>query len=455
MEVRSNLTTKEVGTARVIDDEARLAKNAAIAATQKATRAKRAGQLCRVYDLKVVDNKLSSRQREALKMVFVEAKWIRNAALGHEGGPLAYELGPTVTVLTRDRTPEERPFRFLGSQMKQSTLAQVRNDLKALGASKSKGRKVGRLGFCTEVASLDLKQHGNTYRFDASKPSRVKVQNIPGRLTVRGTGQFTADHEFANAKLVNRPDGYHLLVTTHVGKTSLAGLAATTDFQPGTRVGMDMGVKTHITLSDGTKIDALFGETDRLKRLQRKLSRQTKGSNGRALTLGKIRKEHQYITRRRDDCANKIVHELLSNERVFIQDENISSWKMRSGYIRGGKRIHGSVLGRVKAKLIDHDRVTVLSRHAATTATCICGRRTKTPVQIREFECRYCGHAADRDTHAALNMIRMSATPIPVERRESTRAETDAHREAVMNFGFINADRRSLKHEASGSLDPT
>ena len=447
------MATKEVGTAYRITDEARLAKNAAIAAAQKATRAKRANQICRVYDLKIVANKLSSHQREALKMVFVEAKWIRNAALSHPDGALAYTLGSTVTVLTKDRIPEERTLHFLGSQMKQSTLAQVHNDLKALAAAKAKGRTVGKLHFCSEVNSLDLKQYGNTYRFEEKKRNRLKVQNIPGLLTVRGLDQFTEDHEFANAKLVSLPDGYHLLVTTYVARTSPTALRSNS-FQPRTRVGMDMGVKTHITLSDGTKIDALFGETDRLKALQRKLARQTKRSNGYARTIGLIHKEHQKITRRRDDCANKVVHELLSNERVFIQDENISSWKMRSGYIRGGRRIHGSVLGRVKAKLIDHDRVTVLPRHAATTATCTCGRKTKTPLSERTFTCRFCGYTADRDLHASENMIRMGAV-IPVGHRESTRAETDTPREARMNFGFIRADRRSLKHEASRASDST
>lgn len=243
------------------------------------------------------------------------------------------------------------------------------------------------------------------------------------------------------------------MATTYIAKSSDTALRSNT-FQPGTRVGMDMGVKTHLTLSDGTKIDALFGETGRLKSLQRKLSRQTKRSNGYARTIGLIRREHQKITRRREDCANKIVHELLGNERVFMQDENISSWKMRSGYIRGGRRIHGSVLGRVKAKLVDHDRVTVLPRHAATTATCVCGRKTKHTVDKRVFTCRFCGYAADRDIHAAENMIRMGES-IPVERRESTRAETDTHREAGMDFEFLRADRRSLKHEAWGSSDPT
>lgn len=454
--MRSNVTTKL--SARPRENEARLAKNKAIGAAGKATRARRASQLCRVYDLKITANRLNRAQAQALFMVFVEAKWIYNAALAHPDGVAGYVPGATATVLNKAREPEVRAIRFLGSQMKQSVIAGMRSSIKALAAAKKKGRKVGALGFTRQVRSLDLKQYGMTYRFDATRPGLVKVQNIPGWLHVKGVGQLTGDHEMANAKLVHRADGYHLLVTVFIDKTSPAAVKAATDFQPGTLLGVDMGVKTHLSLSDGTSINALFGETGRLKTLQRKLARQTKGSNGYAKTRSLIQREYEKIERRKDDCANKVVHELLRNERVFIQDENISSWKMRSGYIRGGRRIHASILGRVKAKLITHDRVTVLPRNVATTATFVCGMKTRHTLDKRTFECHHCGYMDDRDTHAAKNMIRLGTTmnrPLPADRRESTRVETYTTREAAMNFNFINASPRSLKHEASSPSSPT
>ncbi len=57
-----------------MDNAARDAKNARIAGARAATFLKRKGQVCRVYTVKIQENKLSSRQKEELKMMFVEAK---------------------------------------------------------------------------------------------------------------------------------------------------------------------------------------------------------------------------------------------------------------------------------------------------------------------------------------------------------------------------------------------
>jgi hypothetical protein len=42
--------------------------------TGRATRARRAGMTCKVFELKVQMNKLAKKQEECLKMQFVEAK---------------------------------------------------------------------------------------------------------------------------------------------------------------------------------------------------------------------------------------------------------------------------------------------------------------------------------------------------------------------------------------------
>ena len=40
------------------------------------TREKRKSQICRVFTVKIQQNRLSKKQREELKMLFVEAKWV-------------------------------------------------------------------------------------------------------------------------------------------------------------------------------------------------------------------------------------------------------------------------------------------------------------------------------------------------------------------------------------------
>ena len=56
-------------------------KNMKIANTMKATREKRVSQVCRVFQCKIQRNKLTARQKEELKMLFVEGKWCYNAIL--------------------------------------------------------------------------------------------------------------------------------------------------------------------------------------------------------------------------------------------------------------------------------------------------------------------------------------------------------------------------------------
>lgn len=409
------MTTVHVDTTLATKEAARLEKNARIKATMKETRQRRATQTCRVFDLKIITNNLSNKQKEALERVFLEAKWLRNDCLAN--GIDTYTPSGSVTVKTPSSV-EQRPYKVLGSQMKQSVIQQLKNDRKGLAAKKKNGCKVGKLGFVTHVDSIDLKQYGTTYRFTNSQRTRIRVQNIPKPMRVRGTQQIPDNVEFANAKLVHKPDGYHILITTYLDSDH-PYLHNQEEYAPGSMVGIDMGLKTALTYSDGTKQDVFVGETDRLKRLQKKLSRQHNGSNNRHKTILKIRREYQKIVNARNDIANKTVHNILRNEVVFMQDENLVGWKNKDGHVRGGKVVQNSVLGRVKAKLVQHPRVVVLPRTTPTTQSCpCCGKCTKHPPAKRIYTCQYCGCTADRDVHAARNMIRFGAQLLsPMERR--------------------------------------
>lgn len=409
------MTTKYVLSSKNLSDNARLAKNASIKASMKATQERRKKQTCRVFDFKIQSNKLSIKQKEALTRIFLEAKWLRNDCLAH--GIDGYEIGATVEVKTPQGI-EEREFQYLGSQMKQSVVQQLKNDRLGLARRKKNGGKIGRLKFVSEVNSVNLKQYGNTYRFLNDKRTRMKVQNVPNRLCVRGIKQIPKGAEFANAKLVQRADGYHVLVTTFLDNEH-AYLKKQNEHEKGTVIGIDMGLKTSLTYSDRTKVNVRVGESDRLKRLQKKLARQTRGSNNYHKTLVKIRREYQKMTNLRNDHANKVVRDILRNEYVFIQDENISGWRRKNGCVRGSRTVQQNILGRVKARLKDNERVYVLPRHIATTQHCPeCGFNTKHTPDLREFECSNCGYTADRDVNAACNMVRLGIDHFsPMEHR--------------------------------------
>ena len=392
------MSVQLVGSPRALSDDVRKSKNEKISASFKATKERRKKQTPSVVDLKIISNKLSTTQREALERLFVEAKWVYNDIVGSEDA-FSYQVPKKTVAVHTPEGIEQREFRFLGAQMKQSIVSGARSSIKTLASLKKQGKKVGKLRFKSEYTSINLKQAGTTYKIRGSK---ARIQNIPGWVRVRGVSQLEGT-ELANAKLVHRPDGFHLLVTTYRFTDEIPS-----QIKYEGAVGVDFGVKTSFTLSTGEKFDIAVGETERLKRLQRKLARQEKGSNNYMKTQDKISREYQHITNRRDDIANKLSREILGYEQVFIQDENIAGWRSKRGFARGGRKIQRSVLGRVKARLSSNPRVTVLDKHVATTATCVCGVKTKHTPDKRTFVCPSCGYSDDRDIHAAKNMIRLS-----------------------------------------------
>lgn len=410
------MSVQLVGSPRVLDDGVRKAKNEQIAESFKATKERRKRQTPRVVDLKIVTNKLTANQREALERLFIEAKWVYNDAIGSDD-IFAYQVPKKTVAVHTPEGVEQREFKVLGSQMKQSIVAGARSSIKTLASLKKQGKKVGSLKFKSEYTSINLKQAGTTYKIRGSK---ARVQNVPGWVRVRGVSQLEGT-ELANAKLVRRPDGFHLLVTSYRFTDEIPS-----QIKHEGVVGVDFGVKTSFTLSTGEKFDIAVGETEHLKRLQRKLARQQQGSNNYKKTQDKISREYQHITNRRDDIANKLSHEILGYEQVFMQDENIAGWRSKRGYIRGGRKIQRSVLGRVKARLMANPRVTVLGKHVATTATCICGVRMKHTPDKRVFVCDSCGYKDDRDIHAAKNMVRLSGVDnleLSTDRTELTPVE--------------------------------
>ena len=389
-------------------------KNARIKASLAATKAKRASQCCHVRMLKIQANKLSRDQREALHLVFVEAKWLTNALIAwlQAGNKLDdySTTAKTVVHRTKDKVEVESEFQHLGSQVRQSVVAGLKTNLKALAVLKSKGRKVGALGFRKECRQLELKQNGVTY---ALKGSRLKVQGIPGWLRVNGAEQLR-DFELANAKLLSTARGYYLAVTCYRDK----------ELEPKPvrdEVGVDFGLETAITLSDGRKFKAKIRESDRLKGLQQRLSRQHRRSKGWFRTKDLLRVEYEKLESRRNDAANKIVHEVKQYRYVYMQDEMIKSW--HAG--RYSRSVQISVLGRVKAKL-KPIATYVLPASVPTTQACYeCGCLHEMPVEQRVYTCD-CGlPPEDRDVHSAKSMIVFSKQlmQIPVERRESKRGD--------------------------------
>ena len=379
-------------------NDERLAKNNRIREQGRLTREKRKRQICRVYCVKIDISHLNEAQKLHLKMIFVEAKWLYNDALtflnGHEINGYDTKI-QTVHGLDKDRQPVAHKLEYISSQMRQSVIQGLKNNMKGLASLREHNRPTGKLRYKSEYTSINLQQYQVTYRFYDER--HIGIQGFKERIRIKGANQFwnIPDIEFANAKLLNLPDGYYLAITTYQNKGG-----EKRKYKP--EVGIDMGIKTTITTSDGKKYKVLVEESERIKKCQRLIARRKKGSSNRYKARKLLCREYQKLEDRKLDAANKIVHELLDHERVYMQDENLKAW--HKGLF--GRTVQHSVLGLVKRKLMMSERFTVLPAKEPTTKYCPqCGKLNRDiTLSDRVYECS-CGYHEDRDIHAARNMI--------------------------------------------------
>ena len=382
----------------MLSKEQILERNKLIGENGRNTRMKRAKQICKTFRFKIDYNNLNQQQKEHIKMLFVEAKWIYNYLISkNDIYSFNYKDLNQVTHKDKNRNDIVSDIQYVRSSVKQELISQIINQIKGLSKLKKKGHKVGKLKFKSEFNSIKLKQYNVTHSLRGNK---FKIQGIKDLIRVRGIEQLTKykNIDYTTANLLYDGINYYIALTCFINKYN------TEKQYKNDIVGIDMGVSTSLTLSDGTKYDISIGESDRLKKLQTKLVSKQKGSNNRYKLIRKIRKEYIHINNKKNDISNKIVHSILNDNKIIvIQDEQISKWKQDG---LSGSKIQHSILGRIKHKLMYSDRVKMLDKWFPTTKYCVkCGSKIELELKNRIFECPKCKTKEDRDIHAANNMI--------------------------------------------------
>ncbi|MEU9160119.1 RNA-guided endonuclease TnpB family protein [Streptomyces sp. NPDC048424] len=180
----------------------------------------------------------------------------------------------------------------------------------------------------------------------------------------------------------------------------------------GTEVGIDLGLTVFAVLSDGTKISSprfLRRAERKLRRLQRDLSRKTKGSNNRAKVRIKVARQHARVTDRRRDWHHKASTRIIrDNQTVYVEDLAVHA----IGRTRLSKSVYdagwGTFVRMLEYKAAKHGRyLAKIGRFEPTSQTCsTCGHRDgPKPLHVREWTCAACGTVHDRDENAAINTL--------------------------------------------------
>ena len=397
-----------------------MTKNEQIKQTLKETHERRKTQIIKVFELKVNCHHTSKETFKKLNDMFKQAKWVINDVIGSKENIFKYDYKEHRKVINfdKDKNKVEREI-TLPTVIHQSLVKLIQTDICNLSKAKKKGIQVGALKFRSEVNRIPL-------RNDAIKIKSSKIISIPyfKNLIVYGLEQFIniPNFEVANANLIRKASGFYIKVTVFIPKSNFNRK------ETNKSVGLDFGIKTAITTSDGEKFDCNKQETDKLKFLQKQLHKKLKGSKRYYKLLNQIRKEYEHISNQKKDVANKIVaHLLKENDVIYFQDEQISKWKKKK--IRKqeskqkksakkcgfsfGRQVQSSCLGRVKSKLNmleKSGRSYKISKWIPTTKFCpkCCTLNTLT-LKDRIYVCD-CGYSCDRDVHASRNVKLFGST---------------------------------------------
>ena len=185
---------------------------------------------------------------------------------------------------------------------------------------------------------------------------------------------------------------------------------------PTTIVGIDLGIKDLVVTSDGTKYSnekVLMKYEKRLKRLQRKLSRQVKGSKNYLKTKEKIARVHSKIKNYRkhylNDIANEIVdeHDIIVTEDLKVQDMFKDKKKAFNKSLSDAAFSTLRSLIEWKCKIKGKIYYKINTYYPSSQICSHCGYKNSKlkDLSIREYDCPKCGIHNDRDINASLNIL--------------------------------------------------
>jgi putative transposase len=190
-----------------------------------------------------------------------------------------------------------------------------------------------------------------------------------------------------------------------------------------TAIGVDLGIKTLATLSDGTIFEnprALKYAQKKLRRLERQKSRRKKGSKNRAKTRAKLAKQHARLANIRKDTTHKLTASLTKHHALIaIEDLHVS------GMLKNHKlaqAVSDSNFGEIRRQLTykaewQSVHLVTIDRFYPSSKTCSgCGYiKPKLGLSERTFICEECGLVLDRDVNAAMNLKVVAVSSIDTQ----------------------------------------
>ncbi len=390
---------------------------------------------------------LTGAKHRRLEAMFRHLGWLRNQAVAYmrnvyeeEGKtPSFYDL---TKWLTQKRT-DPRTGQWKAT-LQRSVIARVRKGYDHFFDTGS-----GKPRF----ANIDTSVH--SFECEQNKP---KARNGRYYVQFKGLGRFRFTDtrgvlDTAKVKVVRvvrSPLRYEIQLVCEIDE----GLKVV-DKRP--MVGVDLGIKSPVSLSDGTQYARIRISDTKQKRMQRKVSRAKKGSNGRKKARALYAKESRRVKDRRRNAIHQITTDVVKHHSANVAIEDLQVEKMTR---KGGSRKRGlnramreAALGIIATQLVYKassagGECIRVAPHNTTQmcSNCYSLPREKIGLNVRTYSCEHCGYTIDRDVNAAINVCRKGYTL----QREGTSPPAGTEEETLVRpatAGEATSQNRTLRNE--------
>ena len=192
----------------------------------------------------------------------------------------------------------------------------------------------------------------------------------------------------------------------------------------GQSIGIDVGLKSLVTLSNGEQIappQFLQQSEEKLVKAQQELSRKKKGSSNRNKQRIEVARIHRTIRNQRKDFSHKLSRTLVNTYDTIVFEKLQIKNMVKNHHL--AKSISdagwGQLIEYTKFKAEYAGRVVELVNPRNTSKECsICGHTQDMPLSQRTYSCPECGNIMDRDHNAAVNILQrieqdmLKSTPV-------------------------------------------